>query len=289
MLISRLLPSPVTRKVSSLPSSYTTRTTNSVSGRVLVLVPTLDLLTQTVQAWRGVGHSGPAVAVCSLQDSGRRGCGFSRCPGLRAATRQVSSIPGPGAPLLALWHGQGPVTIFGTYASLGVLAEAFEGAYGQQLAPMDLTVVDEAHRTSGSMGKAWADVHHQGAIPSHRRLYLTATPRIWQERPTGWEVAAGALDPLPEMMAASMDDEEIFGPVLYKLSLASAVSRGLLARYQIIVLELKDPVVTPERLMGEDRHTEESAVRDSEPCRPRSCTPWPSTGCRPASPSTTAR
>ncbi|MFJ1878654.1 DEAD/DEAH box helicase [Streptomyces chartreusis] len=212
-------------------------------GRILVLVPTLDLLTQTVQAWRGVGHAGPAVAVCSLQDD----------PELwylkvRATTNPVQ---------LALWHGQGPVTIFGTYASLGVLAEAFEGAYGQQLAPMDLTVVDEAHRTSGSMGKAWADVHHQGAIPSHRRLYLTATPRIWQERPPNWEVAAGALDPLPEMMAASMDDEEIFGPVLYKLSLASAVSRGLLARYQIIVLELQDPVVTPERLMGEDRHTEE--------------------------------
>ncbi|QIT48642.1 hypothetical protein HCX60_38355 [Streptomyces antibioticus] len=54
-----------------------------------------------------------------------------------------------------------------------------------------------------------------------------------------------------------MDDEELFGPVLYKLSLASAVSRGLLARYQIIVLELKDPVVTPERLMGEERHSEE--------------------------------
>ncbi|MCZ4607701.1 Helicase associated domain protein [Streptomyces sp. Lzd4kr] len=212
-------------------------------GRVLVLVPTLDLLTQTVQAWREVGHLGPAVAVCSLQDD----------PELwnlkvRATTNPVQ---------LALWHGSGPVTIFGTYASLGVLAEAFEGAYGQQLAPMDLTVVDEAHRTSGSMGKAWADVHSQGVIPSHRRLYLTATPRIWQGRPAGWEVAAGALDPLPEMMAASMDDEGIFGPVLYKLSLASAVSRGLLARYQIIVLELQDPVVTPERLMGEDRHTEE--------------------------------
>ena len=54
-----------------------------------------------------------------------------------------------------------------------------------------------------------------------------------------------------------MDDEAVFGPVFWKLSLASAVSRGLLARYQIIVLELQDPVVTPERLMGEDRHTEE--------------------------------
>ncbi|WP_329151602.1 hypothetical protein [Streptomyces anulatus] len=156
---------------------------------------------------------------------------------------------------LALWHSTGPVTVYATYASLGVLAEAFEGSYGQQLAPMDLTVVDEAHRTSGSMGKAWADVHDQGVIPSYRRLYLTATPRIWEERPNR-DVAEGVRDPLPREMAASMDDERVFGPVLYKLSLASAVSRKLLARYQIIVLELQDPVVTPERLMSEERHSE---------------------------------
>ncbi|NWF27451.1 Helicase associated domain protein [Streptomyces sp. PKU-EA00015] len=212
------------------------------NGRVLVLVPTLDLLAQMVKAWHDVGHRGPAVAVCSLQDD----------PELWSLKVRATTNPVQ----LALWHGQGPVTIYATYASLGVLAEAFEGAYGQQLAPMDLAVVDEAHRTSGSMGKAWADIHDRTVIPAYRRLYLTATPRIWQERPD-WQVAEGVREALPREMAASMDDEAVFGPVLYKLSLASAVSRGLLARYQIIVLELKDPVVTPEKLMGEERHTEE--------------------------------
>ncbi|MFI6624272.1 Helicase associated domain protein [Streptomyces sp. NPDC050528] len=211
-------------------------------GRILVLVPTLDLLSQTVQAWNTAGHTGPAVAVCSLQDD----------PELW--NLKVRSTTNPVQ--LALWHGQGPVTVFATYASLGVLSEAFEGVYGQQLSLMDLTVVDEAHRTSGSMGKAWAAVHDQGVIPSVRRLYLTATPRIWEER-LNREVAEGVRDRLPREMAASMDDERVFGPVLYKLSLASAVSRGLLARYQIIVLELQDPVVTPERLMGEERRSEE--------------------------------
>ncbi|MER5227319.1 DEAD/DEAH box helicase [Streptomyces flaveus] len=211
-------------------------------GRVLVLVPTLDLLAQTVRAWHEAGHRGPAVAVCSLQDD----------PELWSL--KVRSTTNPIQ--LALWHGQGPVTIYATYASLGVLAEAFEGVYGQKLDRVDLAVVDEAHRTSGSMGKAWADIHDETVIPASRRLYLTATPRIWEER-LNREVAEGVRDPLPREMAASMDDEKVFGPVLYKLSLASAVSRGLLARYQIIVLELKDPVVTPEKLMGEDRHTEE--------------------------------
>ncbi|MER5587202.1 Helicase associated domain protein [Streptomyces asoensis] len=211
-------------------------------GRVLVLVPTLDLLAQTVRAWHEAGHKGPAVAVCSLQDD----------PELWSL--KVRSTTNPIQ--LALWHGSGPVTIYATYASLGVLAEAFEGLYGQKLDRVDLAVVDEAHRTSGSMGKAWADIHDQSVILAYRRLYLTATPRIWEER-LNREVAEGVRDPLPREMAASMDDEKVFGPVLYKLSLASAVSRGLLARYQIIVLELKDPVVTPERLMGEDRRSEE--------------------------------
>ncbi|MFB6814438.1 Helicase associated domain protein [Streptomyces sp. NPDC056347] len=210
-------------------------------GRILVVVPTLDLLAQTVKAWSGAGHKGPAVMVCSPLDD----------PelwhlGVRSTTNPVQ---------LALWHSTGPVTIYATYHSLPVLTEAFEGTYGQKLAPVDLAVVDEAHRTSGSMGKAWADIHDQTKIPAHRRLYLTATPRIWEER-LNREVAEGMRDPLPREMAASMDDEKVFGPVLYKLSLASAVSRKLLARYQIIVLELKDPVVTPERLMGEERHTE---------------------------------
>ncbi|MFF4508384.1 Helicase associated domain protein [Streptomyces sp. NPDC001401] len=211
-------------------------------GRVLVVVPTLELLSQTVRAWHEAGHTGLAVAVCSLQDDPELWNLRVRC-----TTNPIQ---------LALWHGAGPVTIYATYASLGVLAEAFEGVYGQQLAPVDLAVVDEAHRTSGSMGKAWADIHDQRVIPAHRRLYLTATPRIWEER-LSREVAEGVRDPLPREMAASMDDEAVFGPVLYKLSLASAVSRGLLARYQIIVLELKDPVVTPQRLMGEERRSEE--------------------------------
>ncbi|WP_407703226.1 DEAD/DEAH box helicase family protein [Streptomyces solincola] len=165
-------------------------------GRVLVLVPTLDLLTQTVTAWREAGHQGPAMVVCSLDDDPELNLR------VRATTNSVR---------LAMWHGSGPVLMFGTYASLGVLEEAFAGAYGQRLAPLDLVVVDEAHRTSGSMGKAWAAVHDQAVIPAGRRLYMTATPRIWQGRAV-YVVAEGVREALPAELAASMDDEAVFGP-----------------------------------------------------------------------------
>ncbi|MEU9031936.1 Helicase associated domain protein [Streptomyces sp. NPDC048383] len=231
-------------------------------GRVLVLLPTLDLLTQTAREWRLAGHTGPAVAVCSLGDD----------PALWALGVRATT----SAPQLGLWHGRGPVTVYATYASLPVLAEAHEGAYGLPMDVFDLVVVDEAHRTSGSAGKAWADIHHQDVIPAMRRLYMTATPRIWKERPTRsrteqelYEAQQSVVDeetpgrtrpvrdPLPREMACSMDDESVFGPVVYELSLADAVARGLLAKYQIVVAELTDPVVTPERLVGVERYEEQ--------------------------------
>lgn len=240
-------------------------------GRVLVLLPTLDLLSQTAREWRTAGHSGPAVAVCSLEDD-------AQLYGLRIRTTT-------SAPQLGLWHGRGPVTVYATYASLPVIAEAFSGQYGLPMEPFDLVVVDEAHRTSGSAGKAWAAIHRQEVIPARRRLYMTATPRIWAERipRTRAQVKAAeeerraeeekrrqeaeaegrpyvplgpVFDPLPKTMACSMNDPKIFGPVVYELTLANAVARGLLARYQVVVAELVDPVVTPKRLYGPDRWEE---------------------------------
>ncbi|MGW7142485.1 Helicase associated domain protein [Streptomyces xanthophaeus] len=241
-------------------------------GRVLVLLPTLDLLTQTAREWRTAGHSGPAVAVCSLEDN----------PQLYSLQVRTTT----SAPQLALWHGRGPVTVYATYASLPVIAEAVAEAheYGLVMEDFDLVVVDEAHRTSGSAGKAWAEVHRQEVIPARRRLYMTATPRIWGERHVrtraeqraaeqahreaeekrrleaeaeGVVYVGGPLrDPLPKTMACSMDDPKVFGPVVYELPLADAIARGLLARYQIVVAELVDPVVTPKRLYSKERWEE---------------------------------
>ncbi|GAA2753006.1 DEAD/DEAH box helicase [Kitasatospora cinereorecta] len=146
---------------------------------------------------------------------------------------------------------------FATYAGLKTLEVAFVGAWGVRLEPMDLAVVDEAHRTSGSLGKAWAAVHDQRRIPVVRRLYMTATPRVWEERPAGWGAREGAVDRLPAVLAASMDDETIFGPIVYRLSMAEACSRGILARYQIIVVEIPDPYLPREKLYGPGRNEEE--------------------------------
>ncbi|MYV56414.1 DEAD/DEAH box helicase [Streptomyces sp. SID3212] len=222
-------------------------------GRVLVLLPTLELLAQTVREWRAFGRTGPMVAVCSMEDD-------PRLYDLRVPSTT-------SAPQLALHYGSGPVTMFATYASLPVLIEAHEGSYGLPMDVWDLVVVDEAHRTSGSLGKAWAAVHRQELVPAMRRLYLTATPRIWMERPPrrrgredeveGTDEGRARLDRLPVEMACSMADEAIFGPVLWAMDLSDAIARGLLARYQIVVAELRDESLTLERLYGVERNEED--------------------------------
>ncbi|MGW6718063.1 Helicase associated domain protein [Streptomyces sp. NPDC054995] len=242
------------------------------NGMIGVLVPTLDLLTQTIEAWRRAGHQGPAVAVCSLGADP-----LLEALGVRCTTNPTQ---------LALWASKGPLLVFATYASLagqgliddqddeedssdtaapGVLERALRGSYGQKLAPFDLVVVDEAHRTSGDGSKAWASVHHQDRIPAARRLYMTATPRLWEaaprttdgeetngdqpgaaDAPDGGEVLGGRL-------IASMDDTTLYGPVLHETGLMESVERGILARFEVDVLEIRDPSPLSEDASMEER------------------------------------
>lgn len=189
---------------------------NRISARrVLVVVPTLDLLVQMAGAWRQGGRRGALVGVCSL----------------RAA--ESDGIPCTTDPdeLVAWVRDLDMVTVVATYASLAVL----QRAHAAGLPEWDLVVVDEAHRTSGELGKPWAAVHDQGRVPAVRRLYMTATPRVW-EAPDG---EGGA-----QRLVASMDEDSVvFGPVAYRLTLSEAVRRGIVAPYQVLCLDIRDPEV----------------------------------------------
>ncbi|RAJ70636.1 MULTISPECIES: DEAD/DEAH box helicase family protein [unclassified Streptomyces] len=122
--------------------------------RVLVLVPTLDLLLQTAAAWRADGRGGAFLGVCSLPAAGSQG---------RACT--TSDVE------LRLWlRGVDQVTVFATYAPLGL--RTLQRAHAAGVGVWDLVVVDEAHRTSGDAGKPWAAVHDQQEAPARRRLYM---------------------------------------------------------------------------------------------------------------------
>ncbi|MFJ7416908.1 Helicase associated domain protein [Streptomyces sp. NPDC098077] len=213
-------------------------------ARILVMVPTLDLLAQTAQAWRAVGHRAPMVAVCSLENDP-----VLNSLGVRTTTNPIQ---------LALWAGSGPVVVFATYASLvdredvnapegqrkvrGPLEAALAGGerlYGQQMDPFDLAIVDEAHSTTGELGRPWAAIHDNTRIPADFRLYLTATPRILAaarpQKGTGGQEA--------EIASMSDDPDGLFGAWLpgAELGLSEAIEREILAGFEIDVLEIRDP------------------------------------------------
>ncbi|MFJ3941719.1 DEAD/DEAH box helicase [Streptomyces parvus] len=197
------------------------RTTARIAprGRVLVLLPTLDLLSQTIRSWRLAGRKGTTVAVCSARQALDHEPVGTDIP-LTTDPAELTALTTTPRP--------GPVTVYATYASLPAVIAAHRD---HRLFPWDLVVVDEAHRTAGRLGKAWAAVHHDNQVPAARRLYLTATPRIWDPDDAPDDDGAETV--------ASMDDEDLFGPVAYHLNLSDAIDLGLLADYQILV-----PVVT---------------------------------------------
>lgn len=210
-------------------------------GRILVMVPTLDLIVQSAQSWRRVGHRAPMVAVCSVDKDE-----VLEQLGVRTTTNPIQ---------LALWAGSGPVVVFATYASLvdredpadvtgrrtvpGPLESALAGGerlYGQRMAPFDLAILDEGHMTAGDMGRPWAAIHDQSRIPVAFRLYLTATPRILaaprpQRGRDGREVVIASME----------DDSSTYGTRIFDLGLAEAVERSILAGFEIDVLEIRDP------------------------------------------------
>ncbi|MEU9143782.1 Helicase associated domain protein [Streptomyces sp. NPDC048349] len=238
------------------------------AGRVLVLVPSLDLLVQTAAAWREGGRTGRSLAVCSLrpEDAG------------------VATTTDPAE--LARWGGPSAdrVTVFATYASLGL--GTIERAHLAGLPGWDLIVVDEAHRTSGRIGKPWAVVHDNARIPALRRLYLTATPRVWQDgeeaagpaggqggaagtgsaggaggaRGVGGAGGAGGVRGRGELVASMEDDPRgPFGARCYTLTLSEAIDRGICAPYRVVCVDVTDPQFRAAVLLGRDGRSD--AVR----------------------------
>ncbi|MFC7918273.1 Helicase associated domain protein [Streptomyces sp. NPDC057386] len=202
------------------------------AGRVLVLVPSLDLLTQTEAAWRAAGSRGPMIGVSSLRGEDVT---FPN-------TTDVDELVDWVRPF-------DKVTVYATYASLGL--GTLERAHQAGLPAWDLIVVDEAHRTSGRIGKPWAVVHDNTRIPALRRLYMTATPRLWQLD----EDAEGA----PGELVASMEDDPDgpFGARCYTLTLSEAIDRGICAPYQVVCVDITDTQLQAAQLLGAEGRSDE--------------------------------
>lgn len=207
--------------------------------RVLFLVPSLSLLSQTLTEWTQESatplHS---FAVCSDSDVGKK-----RKKEDDAVQTFVHELRYPAttnperlALEMAQRHdGAHMSVVFSTYHSIEVISKA-QKEHG--LAAFDLIVCDEAHRTTGATfadedESAFVKVHDAGFIHASKRLYMTATPRIYGD-------SAKVKAEQGTVTLCSMDDEALFGPELYVITFSEAVRRGLLVDYKVIVLSVEE-------------------------------------------------
>ena len=212
-----------------------------LGGRVLFLVPSIALLSQSLTEWSIEAAEGlRTFAVCSDGKVGRGGVRDGEdvsvvdlaIPATTNAARLVEQAVNPDAE-----HGRITV-VFSTYQSIDVIHQAQQQGLGE----FDLVICDEAHRTTGATlagteESAFVRVHDDAYLAAAKRLYMTATPRIYGE-------SAKSKAGQDQVVLASMDDESLFGPEFHRLGFGKAVELNLLTDYRVLVLAVDEGAVS---------------------------------------------
>ncbi len=212
-------------------------------GTVLFLAPSISLVAQSMRDWAEQvrGRLNPYV-VCSDPTASSLGKGDPAEVAESYGTLSMVPYPATTNPeLLASRFRSEPDAlnvVFSTYQSIDVIHEAQEAG----LPAFDLVICDEAHRTTGRMhgedGRAdetaFVRVHDNAWIDARRRLYMTATPRVYETRDEQLPGVAKVSDGL----VASMDNPEVYGRICHRLSFGAAVSQGLLTDYKLVVMQV---------------------------------------------------
>lgn len=200
-------------------------------GTVAVLVPSLALAAQTLAAWGRNGRQPlDALAMCS-DDT------------VADAAVHAAELPVPVTTCVekaADWLRRPSLTtmrlVLCTYLSAPRLADAVLATN-----PLDLLILDEAHHLTGNPDSATREILLADRLPSRRRLYMTATPRV--------DLRGNIGPDSPPMVG--MDDVKVFGPVLGRYSFAQGISEGYLEDYRITVIGVRDSEAR-ELLASED-------------------------------------
>jgi predicted helicase len=208
----------------------------------LFLVPSISLLSQTLREWTAESaRSLHCVAVCSDKKVGKKSdsedihtydLALPATTDAQEIIKQVKGFQGKQKDLKDL------TVIFSTYQSIQAIAAAQKVG----LPEFDLIICDEAHRTtgvtlSGVDESHFVKVHDQNFIKGKKRLYMTATPRIYSD---GTKTQAKEND----AVICSMDDPKIFGQEFHRLGFSEAVGAGLLTDYKVLVLAVDEKYVS---------------------------------------------
>ncbi len=209
--------------------------TNGI-GNVLFLVPSISLLNQTLTEWSAQSkYEYNVYAICSDPKASKTSDNINSITDLVIpATTDVNR-------LISKYYGSNTKTLnffFSTYQSIDVV-NAFQKKSGINF---NIIICDEAHRTTGvtiagENESNFVKVHSNDFIKANKRLYMTATPRIYGDESKKKASEGNAL-------LCSMDDESVYGKEFYSLGFSQAVSLGLLSDYKVIVLAVDENYVS---------------------------------------------
>jgi predicted helicase len=200
-------------------------------GRVLFLAPSISLVAQSLREWTAEAETPiHAFVVCSDTKIGKDEEDIRIHDLAYPATTDARKLTAAAREVTT----DRRTVVFSTYQSIQVLADAQQLGLGE----FDLIVCDEAHRTTGltlpgEYPSDFVKVHHNHIVRARKRLYMTATPRIYAEASkTKANQSAAVL--------FSMDDEATYGGEFYRLGFGKAVERDLLAEYKVLIVAVKE-------------------------------------------------
>jgi predicted helicase len=230
-------------------------------GLILFLVPSIALLGQSLDEWTTEANE-PLNAICICSDpeitkkktKNQDTENFSVVDLALPASTNVADIVSQFKHFQSSAHS-GMTVVFSTYQSIEVIARAQKELLKQNLGigEFDLIICDEAHRTTGVAlagedESAFTKVHDNSFIQAKKRLYMTATPRLYSDDTKSKAAQAAAI-------LCSMDDTALYGEEIYRIGFGEAVSLGLLTDYKVLILTLSDKDVPPavQKMISDDQ------------------------------------
>ncbi len=220
-------------------------------GFVLFLVPSIALLGQTLREWSAFADEPiNAICICSDPEITR-----TRSRNEDVDTTSIVDLALPASTNVNDILNQfsfirndkkpGMTVVFSTYQSIEVISKAqdnLETVYGED-SIFDLIICDEAHRTTGVTianedESAFTKVHNNDFIKAKKRLYMTATPRLYDD-------SSKSKAAQNEAILCSMDDVALYGEEIYRIGFGEAVESNLLTDYKVLILTLNENDIPP--------------------------------------------
>ena len=204
---------------------------------ILFLAPTIALVSQARREW--LTHTTrklDSLVVCSDPYAG----GKNEQEDIRISELECPVVSKPDEIAARLDAARHTKVVFCTYQSLMRVVEAQQD-HGAP--PFALTIADEAHRTTGVLNRKrekvdFQLVHDAERLLTGKRLYMTATPRIYTRKSKSRLAKR-------EIEVVDMGDEATYGPQFHRLRFKTAVDDGKLSDYRVIVLGVDQSRVTP--------------------------------------------